>query len=341
MPFRLDEVRTFLLSYFESLQDTGGRYGAYRAGPRLRTDLYASLDVALMRAIMGENLLALPEKQRAEWTDHINSFAESTHNQPITGCYGDTHGHSKLHANGMVIGALGVIGGKMRHPLTLYDGFNSPEKVAGWLETIDWARQWSASHLFWGGMHCFSFSARCTPEWFDAVFAWLNANVDEKTGWWRKGVPHSDRHQPLGGSVHIVPIYEHHGRAFPYPERVIDSVLAMQLPNGYWLQHNGAPYVTYLELDALYAYRVMQTWAPNYRRDDVMKSVDRFGTCVIEYFNQKRDMIAAHHPHLVLGLVGTFGLLQHLQPDRFVDSVKWSDIFSDRQLYRTKEVEVF
>ena len=30
-------------------------------------------------------------------------------------------------------------------------------------------------------------------------------------------------------------MYEHHGRAFPYPERVIDSVLALQLRNGRWL----------------------------------------------------------------------------------------------------------
>ena len=57
--------------------------------------------------------------------------------------------------------------------------------------------------------------------------------------------------------MHIIPIYQHHNVEFPFPERVIDSVLDLQLP------------------------------------------------------------------------------------ERFVDVVNWTDIFSDIKLYNTKEVETF
>ncbi|MBE7464020.1 MAG: hypothetical protein HS116_11115 [Planctomycetes bacterium] len=336
----LAAVRADLNEHLESLRDRDGAYGSYRSGPRKRPDLYASCDVAIARAVMGDDLKALPETQRLEWIAHINSFAAHNFDGGPDGSYFDSMGHSKLHANGMVVGALGILGGKQRFPCKLYEAFDTPEKAGPWLETVDWVKQWSASHWFWGGMHCFSFSKRCTPAWFEAVFAWLDANLDPQTGWWRKGVPHQDRHQPLGGSVHIVPIYEHHGRAFPYPERVVDSVLALQLPNGCWLDHAKGPMLNYLELDALYAYAVMRKWAPKYRLDEVRKSVDRYADAAIEYWNTRRGEFFKLHPHYALAAAGAFGLLQQLAPERFPDERRWTDIFSDRRLYDTAAVEV-
>ncbi len=187
-------------------------------------------------------------------------------------------------------------------------------------------------------MHCFSFSKACTDAWRSVVFDWLDANLDDATGWWRKGTGYTDRHQPLGGSVHIVPMYQHHGRRFPCPERVIDSVLALQLPNHRWLQRD-EPLMHYLELDALYAYDYMRQLAPGYRAGDVTDSVARFARVVIEYYPTSKTKLLSLHPHRVLSAVGTFGLLQSLLPDVFVDDVKWSDIFSDLRFYNTSAVE--
>jgi hypothetical protein len=182
-------------------------------------------------------------------------------------------------------------------------------------------------------------SSKATDVWLEAVFSWLNANLDETTGWWRKGVPHADRHQPLGGSVHILPIYEHHDRPFPYPERVIDSVLELQLPSGNWLDQDDATPVTYLDLDALYALRYMRILADSYRSDDIIRAVERYAGAVDEYWQTAGDALEETHPHFVLAAVGCFGLLNHFLPDRYPDDVQWSDIFSDRRLYQTRAVE--
>lgn len=339
MNINLKQVRQEVIGYCESLLDREGPYGCYRSGIGERSDLFSSLDIALIRAIMGEDLSLLPEKRRLEWIGHINSYTDYYFND---GRYKDiyTH-HSPLHANGMVIGALGVLGGKQKLPVRLYNEFKDENQVEAWLENINWIHQWTASHLFWGGMHCYSFSHGCTKQWLDLVFDWLDRHVDEKTGWWCKGIPHADRHQSLGGSVHILPIYQHHHRAFPYPTQVIDSVLALQLPTGRWLQTEEINCMNYLELDALYALRYMQQFAPEYRKDDIRTSVVKYAELVVDYYNCFKEQIFTLHPHGVLAMVSTFGLLQQFFSDKFVDDNVWTDIFSNIQFYQTAEVEQF
>jgi hypothetical protein len=86
-----------------------------------------------------------------------------------------------------------VLGGRQSLPVSLYEQFDELDEIEPWLEQIAWDRQWSASHLFWGGMHCYSMSSRCSAPWRERMFRWLDANLDPQTGWWRKGVPQSGR----------------------------------------------------------------------------------------------------------------------------------------------------
>jgi hypothetical protein len=341
-PFQLSQVREKVIQHLETLRDQEGLFGSYRSALRARPDLYSSVDTLLMRAIMGEELSeTLTETQKKEWAIHINSFASHYHEKATDGSYFDTMGHSSLHGNGQVIGALGLIGGKQRFPVKLYEAFDTIEKIGPWLEKFDWPGQWPSSHLFWGGLHCFSFSKKCPSGWVETVITWLNQNLDSKTGWWRQGTMYTDRHQPLGGAVHIYPIYQHHGYSFPMPERVIDSVLEMQIPAGNWLDRNKVGIMHYLELDALYALAQMRDQVPTYKKEKLESAVRKYGKLVKQYWQNEQASLWSMHPHLILAAVGTFGLLQRLLPDEWVDDKKWTDIFSDRRFYRTSEVEVF
>lgn len=324
-------IREQALAYINTLKVPGKPTGWYCDSPvsNKEPSLYASCDVAIMRTVMGENLQkTLTPEERQAWIDHINSFAHPD------GTYGPGREfHSSHHANGMVIGALGVLGGRQKYPLSLYEDFDSPGEISQWLEMIDWQNQWSGSHLFWGGMHCFSLSSRCTDEWRSKAFEWLDRNLDSKTGWWRKDVPHSGPLQPLGGGAHIWPIYQHSGRLFPLPERVIDNILSLQMQDGKWLE-----YGNYMELDALYGLSYMSSLAPDYRYTDIINAARRHGNGLIsrwpEFLSQQPDL------HVFLGAVSTFGLLQQLLPSSYHDTVKWTDIFSDTHLYQTQKVEI-
>ncbi|MEQ1748280.1 MAG: hypothetical protein ABL974_02575 [Prosthecobacter sp.] len=329
-PSTLKDLRAEVMAYCEALQVPGKPVGWYfdRPGKTDAPSLYASCDVAHLRTIMGEDLQkTLTPIQRESWIAHIHSFALPD------GTYGPARKHhSPQHANGMVIGALGVLGGRQQLPVRLYDEFDSVEKVGPWLETVDWTKQWSGSHLFWGGMHCFSLSGRCTEAWRKVVFDWLDTNLDPHTGWWRRGIMHAGPLEPLGGGAHIWPIYQHSGHRFPLPERVIDSILALQRPDGSWLNHGN-----YMELDALYGLAYMRTLAPLHRAADIAAAANLHGSGLKKawpaFMAKKPDL------HVLLGAVGAWGLLNQLLPEAFADTRPWTDIFSDVRLYQTQHVE--
>lgn len=326
---QLSRVRHEAREYIDSLQMPGKPCGWYRDHRSKEPLLYPSCDVAILRAIMGEDLQqTLTADERRQWIDHVNSFA-----QPDGTYSGRRENQSVEHANGMVIGALGVLGGRQKHVVQLYRGFDSLEKIGPWLERMDWQRQWGGSHLFWGGMHCFGLSGHCTPAWRRSVFTWLDANLDPRTGWWRKGVSAASPIEPLGGGAHIWPVYQHHGQRFPYPERVIDSILSLQRADGCWLS-----YGNYMELDALYGLIFMRSLAPAYRSQDIIRAVHKHGQALW----RRWPRLLADKPdlHVLLGIVGAFGLLNQLSPEAYADSAAWTDIFSDRRLYRVREVEV-
>lgn len=137
----------------------------------------------------------------------------------------------------------------------------------------------------------------------------------------------------VGALPPLWPVYQHHDRRFPYPRQVIDSILAIQQPDGSWLG-----YGNYMELDALYGLAYMSSLAPQYRRSDILDAARRHGRGLAA----KWPAFLAKQPdlHVLLGAVGAFGLLQQLLPQTFLDNSHWTDIFSDSRLYQTRLVEV-
>ncbi len=331
----LATIRPLFQNLFESRRLQAQPYGQYKmlgadAGP----SYYASLDVALSRTIMGEDLqTSLTAQQRTQWVDHLHSYALPD------GTYSETFGHNQLHANGMTIGALGPLGGQQLYPATpLYAPFNEPSEVAGYLtNSINWTSQWGESHKFWGGFHMYSQSSVATQQWTDSVFSWLDSNLDPTTGWWRIGQQPSSNIQGLGGGAHIWPIYEQLGHAFPQPDRVIDRILSMQVADGRFGGNNSG----YMDLDALYGLKYMRSLDPAYRAAEIDQAVLKYG----QWLNGSINGFLAGNPtlHETLSRVGSFGLLNQLAPASFPDTtgVHWTDIFTDQKLYQTAAVETF
>lgn len=329
----LASVRPKINAALASHEIAGETYGRYSMSVGGATpSYYASLDAALSRTIMGEDLLtSITKTQRTDWIAHLHTFALPD------GSYSDTYGHNVLHANGMTIGGLGTLGGKQKYPAgPLYAPFDTPAEAVNYLETqIDWVNQWGQSHKFWGGLAMYCQSSQCTTEWTATVFDWLDANVDPATGWWRLGQQPTDTNG-LGGGAHIWPIFEHGGHAFPYPERVIDRILSMQAADGRF-----ASMGSYLNLDALYGLRYMQSLATNYRPADIDQAVVKHS----QWVAASLDGFLAANPsvHSLMAVVGDLGLMNQLAPTRCPDStgVTWTDIFTDPRFYQTAAVEVF
>ena len=147
---KLSEIRREFMAHFDGLADPGGRFGVtdsaktgdrplfvrrHRLGP---SDHGRRLDGHFVRR----------RTRRMVGPHQLFRLAGST--APSPGYIRGRLRHHPLHANGMVVGALGVLGGRQPAPVRLYDEFNSVDRVEAWLERLDWAGQWRASHHFWG-----------------------------------------------------------------------------------------------------------------------------------------------------------------------------------------------
>ena len=330
MELDLGQIRRHMDAYAQAHLDRDGRYGSYRKLPRERCDLYASTDMAIARTIMGEDLRALPQEQRAEWI--ARTSIERTGAIPIRSgtppctptAWSSARWAHWAAGKSIPAGSTTISAGPNRSP-------------RGWSASIGCANGPPPTGS--GGMLCYSFSKSCTQEWKDAVRQWLLDNSDEATGYWRKGVVPGDRHQALGGFVHIVPIFEHQGWAHPYLERAVDSVLALQLPDGPWFSGKAVFCATYLDLDALYVLAYAQRTMPDYRGTDIRLACRRYLSAILRDYASHGDALYGQHPHHILAAVGVFGLLQQLLPDMVRDDRAWTDIFSDRRFYQTEAVE--
>jgi len=330
MKVDLAEIRNTILRAIEQRRDKGDPHGCYKWLPGSRANLYASLDAAITYSIMGITANELGEKRRLEWIDYINSYADEVTGD---GRYKDIiPRHSYFHGNGMIIGALGYLGGRQPFPVAFYDEFDTPEKMIKWLEKFNWPRQWAGD--FWGGPMMFSTSKQCSARWIDITINWLDDNLDPDTGMWKKGVIPETKYNPLGGFVHIYPIYELHNRPFSFPDKVIESVYKLQMEDGRW--YDGDPF-SYLDMDALYAYVAMIKISDRHL-SLVRESAEKYGRFLLNLLSEK-DIYGTITMHGLLALASSFGCLNQLIPDTFYDSVKWSDIFSSRALYRTDMVE--
>lgn len=330
--FDLDDLRDEVLGIFASRHRPEKQFGYYEPPPDSDTGLlYESTDVVLAMVIMNVDPLSVYDSagQLQAWADYINSFQnEEGHCENAS--------HSDLHRNGMVISALGPLRARQKYRVSQYDNFNTPEKLVRWLESLDWVNAYGMSHLVWGGPCYYSFSRECTAEWLDTCIDWLNDNLDPQTGWWRKGVEHDVHFAGLGCGCHIWPIYQHHQRPFPYPEAVIDSILALQNEDGGIVDN----WVGYIQLDALYGLAYMQQLAPQHRRDDVLAAVNRYADRLLERLDELWPYFKGRHAHTILAIVGILGCLNQLLPDRFVTAGEaWTDIFSDIRFFQTAQVE--
>lgn len=330
----LAPYRTMFLNYVDSL--SLGQPGQYELTPSSNIPgLYASIDAALMYTVVGEDVKArFDQPTRQAWANHINSF------QGVDGIYRDPQVTAGIeHRNGQAIDALSVLGFPQAYAVPLYTPFDEPGEVANWFETrIPWqdGTIWGESHKIWGGVYMYSQSNQATPQWKDAVFDWLDNNVDSNTGFWTRGYDYSSKpHNPLGGAAHIWPLYWREGRDIPYAEEVIDTILDLQRPGGNWLTNSPG---SYMDLDALWGYLVATKQAPNHRAAEVAESIQDYADFVLPnvagYLNGGPDI------HRALAVAGGIGLLQQLDPGKWDDSAgnQWSDIFSESEFALTGEV---
>jgi hypothetical protein len=302
-PYDLSAIRNDVRAWYRQLHAPGKPYGAYRLNLMVQPDLYASADVAWIRWMM-DDLNALTDAQRRDWISFIQT------QQRPDGTYRHITGHIAAHAFCHATGALRMLNGAHKVRPAFLDRYLDIGTIDHWLNGIDWQRPWGASHDIWGA----GLPLACTPEtpqaWREALFAWLDREVDPKTGMWRRGIRYDNPVEPLGGAFHIWPIYAALGRDLPYPHRIIDSVLAMQRADGSFEGGFG-----YGNMDAVWvlAYLLERT---SHRGSEVRAALKRSLTGLMRAYARRRSRWLSD-AHSTESRIATLAILSATLPDQF------------------------
>lgn len=221
-------------------------------------------------------------------------------------------------------GALNMLGGSHRHDPIFLDAFSDPAEVPDWLGSLDWVYSWGGSHSIWG----VGLPMTCTPGadevWTEALFAWLDAEVDPDAGAWRRGVPPHGQVDYLGGGFHIWTVYAANGRAVPYVERAVDTVLGLQQENGDFHERYG-----YGLMDGLWALQRFEL-ETGHRAEEVLVAERRSLAALRRLVTEGALETGTHG---MLSRVASFAILQAALPEQVRSSRPWRSPWADCSLF--------
>lgn len=318
-PVDLDLVRTRTRVWYERLMAPNMPYGAYRLSPGRPADMYASADIAWIRWMMDD--LDLTAAQRQQWIQ----FLQEQQNRR-DGTYRHITGHCPAHAFCHATGALNMLGGTHRYRPSFLDVYRDIKHIPAWLEHIDWVHQWGASHDIWGAGLPLACSPETPPAWREALFDWLDREVDSKTGFWRRGTAAQSPLESLGGAFHIWPIHAALQHPLPCPMKVIDQVLKLQRADGSFDGGFG-----YGNMDGVWVLDFL-LHRVEHRRHDVVKALESNLNGLIRLYNQNPARFFAD-AHGTESRIATLAMLQHALPEKARGSRHWRNPWSERELF--------
>ena len=280
-----DQVDDYLARYHDPAfpYDPGNLKGNFSYQPGEPRDLYGTTDVVYLLWTMDELEPRTTPEGRAEWISLIQSYQD-----PETGWFslGNETLHFNEHATAYSTGALALLGAKPLHPFKWKERMTrNREDMEKWLEQIWWWLVWVGSHEGGGVAASFAMTGEAPDEWFDDYFNWLDREANPQTGLWQRAfynrlIKKTNKHD-IGGAAHFWWVYQQKGRPIPYPAKVIDTCLSLQLESGLWdkkRKKGDFPYC--INLDAVnginLAYFQLLESGEEYRRNDIAKAFSRY-----------------------------------------------------------------
>ncbi len=217
---------------------------AYRMSSTGEPTLTSALMALFVRSLYGD-LATMPSGERGKWIGFLTNMQEEE-----TGLFwgydvertarDEKYDASYIaHMNtSMVVPALDLVGGKPNYPLSFLEDWLDPESIRCYLLSRDWSNPWYETDLIIYDSCSLAYDMEESEDptrhrrAFEVMFDTLDAFQDPATGLW--GTNHSaDPYEAMAGTWHLFIIYNYLRRPVHYPEKIIDSTLALQGEDGH------------------------------------------------------------------------------------------------------------
>ena len=162
-------------------------------------------------------------EERVQWVQHMQAMQD-----PETGLFTE-HTHHPIHTTAHVTAALELFDARPLWPMTALFPYRDLEGLYEKLESLDWEyKPWSQSHQGAGLFAALTITKSVDLDWQNAYFAWFKDKCDPETGISYKGRTADDTlAHHLFGWFHYMFNHEFCHRPFPYPDKLIDSCIAL------------------------------------------------------------------------------------------------------------------
>lgn len=168
-----------------------------------------------------------PEKRR-KWVRTMQAMQD-----PETGMFTEAT-HHPIHTTAHVTAALELFDALPAYPVKALYQYRDRDALYAKLESLDWDYDpWPQSHQGAGLFAALAITREVDAQWQDWYFDWLREKCDPEAGMSYKGrLGHKPLNHHLNGWFHYLFNHNYAQRAFPYPEKLIDSCLGMYAGNG-------------------------------------------------------------------------------------------------------------
>ena len=337
------------------MMNDGGQPWAHRiAASSPHYTLLASCSAVLARELL-DDLATLSPFQQQEWAQFI-----AEHQSSETGLFLDPllqqgdlpeSGHNWQYVTWQFtffgLAALDALGAQPPYPLTFLKTFLDSNDVEYWLATRDWTNPWLESNNI---MFLVSFVIQ---EWertgnsiyegaAHAIFDWLDDHQNPETGYWDLGQGASLLNA-MAGAFHFYFLYFYLGRPVNYAERIIDSTLALQQPDGLLDPRGGGGACQDLDaIDILVKFSLLT----DYRAEDIKATLIRAFEAILRNQNPDGGFCEAKRPpwrkslkRRVAELVALDRLLNRPWQGRPIEYLSYSSW--DKMRYRVDESDLW
>lgn len=212
--------------------------------------------------------------ERAEWVRNLQEMQE-----PETGLYHEpTHFH--YHTTAHCSAALELFDAKPLYKIPSYERFTTKEGLYELFEKeVLWSENpWRYSHIGAGILPCLTNTDMVGLEWKNHYFQWLWDHNDPETGFFTYGdLSHIPLYKHMGGAFHYIFNHEAEHRPLRYPEKIIDSCLAlMKEPDPEHFLRG----CNFLEIDLVYCLTRAMRQTPH-RFHEAKKALEEFAALFI------------------------------------------------------------
>lgn len=223
--------------------------------------------------------------------------------------------HHTVHTTAHCVAALELFGAKPLYPLHELEQYREIDRFFAWMEREDWLHRGCMAHVGAGLFAAMVITESVDDVWCQRYFAWFDEHCDAESGLWKQEPTESfPIHLQMGDTFHYLFNYEYMHHAFPYPERLIDSCLAMydegRMPETFGKQFH------FIEMDWVYCLN-RASRQTTHRFAEIKKTLSAFADQYLEYLRSVdfERSSGANDLHLLFGVTCCLAELQAALPD--------------------------